>query len=92
MGRVLLGGIKHETNSFVPGITDLDALRRGALFEGEDIFSPRPGSGQEIDGIIQVTQEEGIDLVPTIPASGYPGPPVADVTYQYVKEHFLEAA
>ena len=37
--RVLVGGIWHETNSFSPVKTDLDAFRRYLYLEGEAVIS-----------------------------------------------------
>ena len=33
MKRVLLGGMKHEVNSFVPGLTDLATFRHHGLLK-----------------------------------------------------------
>ena len=89
MKRVLLGGMKHETLTFVPGLTDLNEFRRNHLVEGADVFSPARGSGQEIDGVIEVAQEEGIELIPTIDAFGAAAPPVADAAYAYIRDRIL---
>ena len=35
--RVLVAMLKHETNTFAPGRTDLQRFRDRGLFEGEDV-------------------------------------------------------
>ena len=74
MKRVLLGGMKHETVTFVPGVATLDTFRRNHLVEGADVFGPVRGTGQEIDGILEVAKEEDIELIPTIDAYGAAAP------------------
>lgn len=57
MTRVLLAGLKHEVNTFVPGCATLDEFRKRTLLEGPAVFSPARGSGQEIDGVLAVADE-----------------------------------
>ena len=92
MKRVLLAGFKHEANTFVPGLTTLEDFRRRFLLEGEAIFGPGRGSGQEIDGIIQVAREEGIELIPTIATHASPSGPVAGSAYEYIRSRVIAAA
>lgn len=92
MYRVLLAGLKHEVNTFVPGVLDLDGFRRHRLLEGAEVFSPKRGKGQEIDGIIAVAKEEGVELIPALDAYGSAAPPVADAAYEYIRERILAAA
>jgi len=92
MHRVLLAGLKHEANTFVSGVADLDTFRRYCLVEGQEIFGPARGSGQEIDGFIQVAAQAGVELVPTIAGSAGAAPPVADAAYEYVRDKVLAGA
>lgn len=92
MKRVLLAGLKHEVNTFVPGLATLEDFRRRHLLEGRAIFGPERGTGQEIDGIIQVAKEEGIELVPTVDASAGASRPVADAAYEYIRDRVLAGA
>jgi microcystin degradation protein MlrC len=92
MKRVLLVGLKHEVNTFVPGVTTLEDFRRRYLLEGAAVFGPARGSGQEIDGVIQVAKAEGIELVPAIAAYGGASRPVQDAAYAYIRNRALAAA
>ena len=78
MTRVLLVGVKHEVNTFVPGCATLDEFRKHTLLEGQAVFGPARGSGQEIDGALEVARESGIELIPTIAAYAGASRPVAD--------------
>ena len=92
MKRVLLAGMKHETCSFVPGLATLDTFRSHHLVEGPDVFGPARGTGQEIDGVIQVAREAGVELIPTIDAFGGAAPVVADSAYEYMRDRILAGA
>ena len=92
MKRVLLGGMKHETCSFVPGLATLDTFRSHHLVEGQDVFGPARGTGQEIDGVIQVARENRVELIPTIDGFGGAAPPVTDAAYEYIRDRILAGA
>ena len=89
MKRVIFGALAHEAASFVPGCVDLQTIRQRGLWESQDIFSPTRGKGQQVDGIIQIAEEENVSLIPTIIAYGFAGPPVSDQAYAFVKEKIL---
>lgn len=92
MKRVLLGGMKHETVSFVPGVATLETFRNNHLVEGADVFGPARGTGQEIDGTLAIAQQEDIELIPTIDAFGGAAPVVADAAYEYMRDRILAGA
>ena len=64
--RVLVGGIWHETNSFSPVTTDLDAFRRYLFLEGEAVISGSRGTNTEIGGMVAAAPAAGLDLLPSI--------------------------
>jgi len=64
--RVLVGGIWHETNSFSPVKTDLDAFRRYLYLEGEQVITGSRGTNTEIGGMIAAAPEAGLELIPSI--------------------------
>jgi microcystin degradation protein MlrC len=64
--RVLVGGIWHETNSFSPLITDLDAFRRYLFLEGEAVISGSRGTNTEIGGMVAAAPAAGLELLPSI--------------------------
>ena len=92
MHRVLLAGLKHEANTFVPGLADLEAFRRHYLVEGKEILGSARGSGQEIDGFIQVAAQAGVELLPTVAGHAGAAPPVADSAYEYIRDKVLAGA
>jgi microcystin degradation protein MlrC len=64
--RVLVGGIWHETNSFSPVKTDLDAFRRYLFLEGEAVITGSKGTNTEVGGMIAAAPEAGLELIPSI--------------------------
>ena len=92
MTRVLLAGLKHEVNTFVPGCATLDEFRKRTLLEGQAVFGPARGSGQEIDGVLEVAREAGIEMIPTIAAYAGTSLPVADEAFAYLRDRVLAGA
>jgi len=70
--RVLIGGIWHETNTFSPIATDLEAFRRFLLVEGEQIAAALLGTNTEIGGMLAAAGEHGLDPVPACWAGAVP--------------------
>ena len=70
--RVLLGGVWHETNSFSPVATDLDAFRRFLLVEGADMAAALGGTNTEIGGMLEAADAAGIALNPVCWAGAIP--------------------
>ena len=70
--RVLFGGIWHETNSFCPVATDLDAFRRFALVESEALLSAYRGTNTEIGGFVAEAKQQDFELIPTLFAGAIP--------------------
>ena len=93
MERILIGGFKHEVNSFVRGVTTLDDLRAfGCVAEGTAMFGPEVGTGQELNGACDIAVAEGIELIPTVYAGVGIGPPVADEAYAFLSARIVDAA
>jgi microcystin degradation protein MlrC len=90
--RVLIAGIFHETNTFVPGWTALDDFR---VRLGEELWEAE-GDASTLAGTIQVARESDWEVLPVIDFNATPGPTVADkvleefwVAFQRVAEREL---
>lgn len=88
--RVAVAGITFESNSFAPGLTEIDAFERYLIAEGEAVLHAGLGK-DEIAGAAVVAKEYGIELVPVFAADGGCGPTVSDATYFYLKEKLFTA-
>ncbi len=63
---VVVGGFKHELNSFALGTTTLADIRQaGRYAEGADIFDAPRTKRTELAAIHEIAVDEGIELVPT---------------------------
>jgi microcystin degradation protein MlrC len=70
----------------------LDEFRKRTLLEGPAVFSPARGSGQEIDGVLDVAREAGIELIPAIAAYAGASRPVGDEAFAYLRDRIVGAA
>jgi microcystin degradation protein MlrC len=88
--KVAVAGITFESNSFAPGLTQMDAFERYLLVEGEEVLTAGLGM-DEIAGAASVARELGIELVPIFAADGGCGPTVSDTTYRILKEKLFSS-
>ncbi len=92
-GRILVGGFKYEVNTFVAGVTTLDDLRAfGGVTDGDAIFGPEVGTGQEINAPVAIAAAEGLELIPTAYTGLGVGPRVADEAYFGVRDRIVAGA
>ena len=65
--RVAVGGFAHETNTFNPAPTTLEAFRRppAVWVEGDALLETFTGTRSVIGGFLDVAREQGWDVVPT---------------------------
>ena len=87
--RVLVGGIRHELNSFVPGTVGMDVFQRVMLAEGAAVVE-QPSSS--MIGAVEVARRRGVELVPTLTTHAGAGGPVEDEAYETLAGRLLELA
>jgi microcystin degradation protein MlrC len=90
--RVLFGGIWHETNSFCPVPTDLDAFKRFQYVEGEALRTAYAGTNTEMGGIVEASPALKLDLVPTLFAGALPAGMVTRDAVDHVVEAIVAGA
>ena len=89
MPRFFIGGLSQETNCFVPYKTGIrpNAFHPGfRIYEGEEILDIFPGTNSTAGGYIEFSKMMGIELVPTIIASGGAGGIVTKEAFDYSLE------
>jgi len=69
--HVVIGSISHETNTFSNVPTGLDKFREN-LYLGQAIVTAFKGKHAIASAFIQVAEEEGFDLIPTLWVSATP--------------------
>ena len=76
--RVAIGGILHETHSFMDGRVDLRDFAALALHFDDDLIEAMAGSRSGIGGMIDCARSQGWQLLPTLYASAMPAGLVSD--------------
>lgn len=91
---VLVGGFKHELNSFARGVTTLaDIQGAGYYAEGPAIFDAPRSKRPELAAIREIAGREGIDLVPTVHFHAlFAGGPIEHERYEHAKGLITAAA
>ena len=78
MGRtILLAGLYHETNCFVPDATRLDAFTTA---RGNELLD-YAGDGSTIDGFLEVASARGWSIIPTAAYAAMPSGIVEDAVF-----------
>lgn len=91
--RILIGGFKHEVNTFVDGVITLDDMRRnGFVAVGPAMLDAAIGRGQELHGARDLAAREGVEVIPSIDVFGGVGSRVADEAWAFVRDTMLASA
>ncbi len=86
MRRIAIGGIAHETNTFAPIQTPLNAF---TVDEGEGIIKRWTGTHSSLGGVIQGLQDSGYEVVPLLYATAMPSGLVTAEAYQTLRDHLV---
>jgi microcystin degradation protein MlrC len=89
--RIAIGGISHETNTFCPGLTSVEAFQRREWLHGTEIFDTHQGIRSDLGGMIDACQRLGIEVVPTFSASTEPSARIAREAYATMRDELLAA-
>lgn len=76
--RVALAGLFHETHVFLDGTTALGAFDRR---DGDAMLTAR-GDGSPLDGVLEVAERHGWDLIPTVDLRATPGATAEDAVVE----------
>ncbi|WP_028855715.1 M81 family metallopeptidase [Psychrilyobacter atlanticus] len=88
MRRILVGGMRHESNSFNPIIADEKDFN---VEYGMEILNFK-SKNDSLKGIIDTLINKGYEVVPTVNARAVPNGEVSLSFYQAIKKDFLERA
>lgn len=88
--RVAIGGIAHETNTFVPEPTTLEAFRARSYLVGDDVVRRCRGAGNVIGGIIEAADGDEVELLPILVASALPGGRVESRAWSVLRSRFVD--
>lgn len=79
--RVAIGGILHETHTFLAQATTIAGFADQSLHFGADLIAAMQGSRSGIGGMIDRATQAGWHLLPTLYAVAMPGGPVTGTAY-----------
>ena len=89
--KVLIAGIKHETNTFASKKTDLESYKARSWLMGPQIISAFTGVKNEYGGMIDAADEFGFELVPVVAADAQPGGLVTRNAFDLAKKSIIMA-
>jgi microcystin degradation protein MlrC len=87
---IVVGGVSHETNTFLPERTTREDFQRTAEYFGEAVLEGLEGTNTVVGGVIDAAREEDVDLRPTVSAGATPGGTVTAETYEFYVEELTE--
>lgn len=86
--RVLIGGLFHETHTFLDGTTGLQDFHVRA---GKELFEAH-GDASPLGGVLELAGEFGWEMVPTVDYRAQPSATVADAVIERFWQHFVQYA
>jgi microcystin degradation protein MlrC len=84
--RIAIGEFAHETNTFCPGTTELDAFQARYWCERDAIFDVHRGVRNDLGGMIDAGERLGVELVPTLATTTQPSATVSREAYETIRD------
>lgn len=78
--RIAIGGLSHETHTFLPDKTGLAPFDRDAV-RGQELVSTYRGTNSSLGGMIDVLEAAGVEIVPLVYSAGGVAGTVEDAVY-----------
>lgn len=89
--RIAIGGISHETSTFVKTPTTLKDFETGfGLFRGQAVIDRFSGSNICAGGFIEGAEKHGYELIPLLWTFAYPSGLIVRQDYELLKQEFLQ--
>lgn len=87
--RVLFGGLFHETHTFLSQHTEVADFESLGLNVGQDAIAKNVGNGSPSAGFLQVADESGWEIVPSIQMAAMPSGLVEEAAVDLFRSHFF---
>lgn len=87
---VVVGRIKHETNTFSPLSTDYEDFSANSLYFGEEILEEFRDTNTDLGGFLNVADARGWQVVPSVAANATPGGPVTAEAFASLRDVLIE--
>lgn len=91
--RIVIGQMKHETNTFSPVPTPLARFARGRAvpLEGDEVREAFRGTGTAIGAFIEAAEQAGAEAVYPVAGNAAPSGPVQAAAYEHMASRIVEA-
>lgn len=89
--RIGIGFFYHESNTFSPVPTGLDAFQAEAYYVGQEILDNFSHTRTELGGFIEVLESNECTIVPLFCAAAIPSGPVTREAFEKIKSDATEA-
>jgi len=89
---VLVGSFMHETNTFVPDLTERADFEAGRVHDGDALVEALSGTATPLGGIVDALDDADGTPVPTLAARAEPGGPVSADAYDRYADRIVAAA
>jgi microcystin degradation protein MlrC len=89
--RIAIGEFAHETNTFCPGLTEVEDFRRRHWEAGAEILANHRGVRDELGGMIAAGERLGIEIVPTFATSTEPSATISRRAYETIRDELFGA-
>jgi microcystin degradation protein MlrC len=87
---VLMAGFSHETNTFAPTPTTREDFQKRRECFGEEVIEKLRDTNTSVGGAIDIAEQQGVDLIPTVAASATPGGTVSRKTFDFYIDTIVE--
>jgi microcystin degradation protein MlrC len=89
--RIAIGEFAHETNTFCPGLTEVEDFRRRHWLSGDEILAHHRGVRDAFGGMIAEGERLGIAIVPTFATSTEPSATISRRAYAAIRDALFGA-
>ncbi|KQR76524.1 microcystin degradation protein MlrC [Burkholderia sp. Leaf177] len=90
--KILIARMNHETNTFSPVATPLEAFGRNGPVYGEDAYRENKGMQTAMSAFIDAAEKAGAEIITPVSASANPSGPVAAAAYDAICNAIVDAA
>ena len=87
--KILIAEFLQETNTFSPLTCGIDMFEATQYIEGSDIFEDIVGKRTELNGFVDVLNDNEVQVIPSVFASSISGGPVEISVYEMVSSRII---
>lgn len=88
--RIAIGEFAHETNTFCPGYTEVEAFQSRYWNVGDEVIAHHLSVKDDLGGMIAAGERLGVDLVPTFSTTTQPSATVSRTAYETIRDTMFE--